>query len=412
MIDDNFIIDFFIDKKRNKIIESHVNDKYMSKHVDIRNYLINRYDSFRGYSEVISRIYHNIENVPKCRYCGKQLKYKNFKTPYGIWCDCKCQLKDPTFIEWRSNSVDYKQAAKKYKKTCIDKYGVPNPSMLKENRDKARKTLKEHYGVEYSFQSEELIEKGRKTKLERYGDENYCNVDKIKQTKSERYGDPGYTNKDKARKTMKKRYGVEYTLQSEELVKKGRQTKLERYGDENYTNRKKCEETMLEKYGVKNSFQLKEYRDKIDYQKGIETKRKNGTLNSSKQEEKFYNILLNFFNKDDIEKQYKDTRYSNDGKCFLCDFYIKSKDLFIELNGHFTHGKHPYDSNDKNDIELLEMIREKSKTKKIYKIFEIVWTKRDVLKRKCAKQNNLNYIEVFGCNFTEDSIKECLNKYI
>jgi len=59
-----------------------------------------------------------------------------------------------------------------------------------------------------------------------------------------------------------------------------------------------------------------------------DTKLKNGTSSSSKPENQLYNILCGFFSAEDVERDYnKDDRYP-----FKCDFYIRSEDLFIELN--------------------------------------------------------------------------------
>ena len=80
---------------------------------------------------------------------------------------------------------------------------------------------------------------------------------------------------------------------------------------------------------------------------------------------------------------------------FECDFYIISKDLFIEYNGHWTHGRHSFNTNCKDDIELLNQWSKKSISSQFYKNAIEVWTIRDVKKRNTAKQNNLNYLEFF-----------------
>ena len=117
------------------------------------------------------------------------------------------------------------------------------------------------------------------------------NIDKIKETKFKKYGNANYVNIEKMKKTMIERYGAKTTLESKELSDKVKKTCIEKYGKEKYIDYNKVEETMLRKYGVKNAFQLKEVRDKIDYEKAINTKRKNGTLNSSKN----FNILWKVF---------------------------------------------------------------------------------------------------------------------
>jgi len=69
--------------------------------------------------------------------------------------------------------------------------------------------------------------------------------------------------------------------------------------------------------------------------------------------------------------------------------------LYIELQGYWSHGYHPFNPNDKNDIERLnELMLRKDKTGYSHAID--VWTVRDVNKRNTAKENNLNYLELFA----------------
>ena len=60
------------------------------------------------------------------------------------------------------------------------------------------------------------------------------------------------------------------------------------------------------------------------------TKKKNGTFNTSKPEIELYEFLQYMYPNSVIIKGYRDNaRYP-----FNCDFYIKSIDEFIELNAH------------------------------------------------------------------------------
>ena len=88
---------------------------------------------------------------------------------------------------------------------------------------------------------------------------------------------------------------------------------------------------------------------------------------------------------------------------FNCDFYFPDSDLYLEINAHWTHGGHPFDSTNKDDLLLLEQW--KKKNTEFYNNAVIVWTVRDVLKRDTAKKNNLNYLEVFT-----DNIEDLINK--
>ena len=116
-------------------------------------------------------------------------------------------------------------------------------------------------------------------------------------------------------------------------------------------------------------------------QKGFETKKKNGTLNTSRIEDE----LTEYFIQCDInfKSQYKSDLYP-----FACDFYLTDYDLYIEIQGTWTHGGHPFDETNKDDIDKLNMW--KSKDNGYYKNAINTWSIRDVKKRKIAKENNLN----------------------
>lgn len=120
-------------------------------------------------------------------------------------------------------------------------------------------------------------------------------------------------------------------------------------------------------------------------------KRQNKTFTTSNPEENYYNSLVNIYGEDDIIRQYTDkTRYP-----FNCDFYIKSIDTFIELNLHWTHGKHPFNPNSETDLERVRFLKEKSKDSAYYANALYVWTDLDVRKASIAKANNLNYEVIY-----------------
>lgn len=88
-------------------------------------------------------------------------------------------------------------------------------------------------------------------------------------------------------------------------------------------NLEKGRETNLKKYGNEFVVRTNECKAKI-----YNTKKEHNTFNTSKPEDLFYEELKKLFTSDDIIRQHKDNiRYP-----FNCDFYIKSLDMFIELN--------------------------------------------------------------------------------
>jgi len=137
---------------------------------------------------------------------------------------------------------------------------------------------------------------------------------------------------------------------------------------------------------IDNPMHIKEYIDKWKQSCKL-SKTMYGT---SKEEIKIYNLLL---------EKYNDTilHYSSSEYPFECDFYIPSLNLYIEYNGHQTHGGHPYNKNDDNDIILAQ---------KLKNIFgsNLTFTKRDPYKRYIAKQNHLNYKELWNIKEAKEYI--------
>lgn len=183
---------------------------------------------------------------------------------------------------------------------------------------------------------------------------------------------------------------------------------LELYGvDHNWKVpkiRETCKRTYKSKTGYENPAQNPEVQTKM-----WKSQKKNNSFRKSKIEDSSYVWLCEEYGVENIKRQYnKDSRYP-----WHCDFYIKSLDLFIEINGMWTHGPHPFDENNPEDLKLLEKWKAKVKTSKFYEKAIDGWTIRDILKRKTAKENNLKYIEIFSGDFTKEfllkTIKDCIN---
>lgn len=110
-----------------------------------------------------------------------------------------------------------------------------------------------------------------------------------------------------------------------------------------------------------------------------------------------YHFLCIKFGELDVVRQYKCSRYP-----FHCDFYIKSLDLFIELNATWLHGGHWFDETDISDLTVLSNWSDKVLLGHMfYSVAIDVWTVRDVKKRRTALANGLNYL-VFWDNDLSD----------
>ena len=387
IITDEFINNYFYGKssfiKRNHI-------KPYSE--EIKTYLDNRFDDSKSIFETIFRIKHNIEVRPKCAYCGGDVLFigKNSK-PYQKYC-CRTCL-----------SNDNVQKIK-------DKYGTTCTLTLDNIKEKSIDTLQKHYGegVTHNWKAkevhkkcvettntkhtrEEINERVRKTKLDRYGDERYVNVEKVKQTKLKKYGDENYTNKEKAKQTCLEKYGVEYAIANKEVRRKIVQSFINHYGVDHPLKVKeiknKIKQTCLEKYGVDHPSKSEIIREKV-----YNTLKKNNTFNSSSIEKEFKKYLTE--HNISFEYQYKTKQYP-----YKCDFYLTKYDLYIEIQGIWTHGQHPFNSNSIEDINKLN--EWKLKNTKYYDSAIQTWTVSDVTKRNIAKRNNLNYLEIFSTNLKD-----------
>lgn len=319
---------------------------------EIKDYLLNRYKDSSCFAESTYRIINKIEYHPTCPKCGNEIfwtKGHGFKK----YCCRSCWAKD-------NSPFKKKEIQQKIKNKFIEKYGTDNVLKLKEFHDKAKQT-----------------------KLEKYGDENY-------------------NNKEKIRQTFLRKYGFTCAAKVSEIRKKQIETAIKKYGG--VFHKEKVSETIQEKYGVKwftLSNKLKERANsKEAIEKGIETRRKNHTFNVSKPEENLYKILIDKYGEDNIIRQYKSFKYP-----WRCDFYVKSKDLYIELQGYYTHGTHPYDENNPKDVKILEELKLKYQDyylqNRKYPQIITIWTEYDVKKREVAKKNKLNFIEEFdSINFS------------
>lgn len=247
--------------------------------------------------KIINNKYPNIKTYLTNRYCDSEslqeslnrIKYNIDIRPVCKICGGKVKYIGKNIFR---NFCSYKCLGNgtnnRRKQTCLEKYGVSTPLKNKEVKEKIKQTCLEKYGETTPLKNKEVKEKIKRTCLEKYGVPNAG----------------------------------------------GSKQSLE-----------KIKQTCLEKYGVKTFCKSEEYlkqKDKI-INKIYYSRKKNGTLNTSKLEEELYLYIKDRF--PSVKRQYKDEkRYP-----FYCDFYIPELDYFIELNGIWTHGKHPYDFNSVED---------------------------------------------------------------
>jgi hypothetical protein len=315
-----------------------------------------------------------------------------------------------TFVQHMADDAFRKELNEKKCATNMTLYGVPYAAQSPVIQAKARATNLRRYGYtnankrpfmrKYLSQvmkknAPMIAAKARKTCLEKYGAEYYGQTAEARKAQSERMRSNLDVFLGKTRATMQKRYGVKYSWESAALRGKAQATMRERYGSTCYVQSDeykerldsimdKVRQTNMSRYGASVYTQSDEYKQNVDdiQSRIIATKRQNGVLNTSSVEEHVKGF-------DDFESQYnKDARYP-----YLCDFYDKDRDLFIEVNASWTHGYHWYDA--ENDANTCKKWKAKSKKSDYYANALDVFTKRDVEKRECARVNNLNYVTLW-----------------
>ena len=209
----------------------------------------------------------------------------------------------------------------------------------------------------------------------------------------------------------------EYRRISEETrVKKLKKTQINLYNGVGLGSQEiyeKATDTLQEKYGVNNAMHIPSVLDDYSspflnvevYKKAVQSKLKNkekmlefykkndiipeNMFKFSSLEKIVFVNLIKKFGKSDVYYQYgihpSDSRYP-----YSCDFYVKSLDLFIEVNVHWSHGGHWFDSNNHDDNLRVSHLSQFDK--KSYKTAIRTWIRDDVRKRITAKKNHLNYL--------------------
>lgn len=131
---DSILINILYPNKRG--IDNNKINKLLT-YSNICEYLKNRYKDSSSIIETIKRIKLNIEEKPKCPYCGKPVMFIGKQTKmFTKYCSNKCRAKDKSKYIWQESQRKY--------------------------------NLK-HYGKEYNFQIDKCKDKRANTLIDKYG---------------------------------------------------------------------------------------------------------------------------------------------------------------------------------------------------------------------------------------------------
>lgn len=419
-ITDQEFLDIFLSKQNHlKILL--LNKPYNKEYKD---WALNRFKDLStedDLREIMCRIRLGLEERPRCPQCGAEIP---FEGGYKTFCSKSCQSKYNTparMNTFKENHNGYTSSfampktRETIKKTNLERYGVEHNFQIESCKAKIRETNMKRYGAPSPLGSKILKEKSKKTWMEKYGTDNPMGSDEVKakvaKTCLERYGDTCVFGSNssilesKVKASMIEKYGTPIPLKNQEIKEKQFATNIERYGARcslsNKEVREKGIKTLLEKYNVTNAYQIPEVRAKVDYEKVSETKRRNGTFNASEPERLLGELLRAEFGEDDVIPQYKSEAYP-----WRSDYYIKSLDFYIELQGFYTHGTHPFTSTDE-DFQIIEDFSTKISEERVQGLIDI-WVISDVIKRNRALEQGLNFLEIFDIRI-ENIIQEVLD---
>ena len=402
---DSIIIKILI--KDDKILTNSVRKINNGKYPNILEYLNSRYDDSDCMTETIRRIEYKLEERPVCKWCGGHVSFNGYhkgSMHYSACCCSSCHAKYTKDKRFETNIKKYGRknfgSAEKVKEYWISHYGVDNPAKTDFVKKKMRETNLRKYGFNCSSKSEIVKEKTKQTCLKRYGVEYAGQIEEAKE---------------KSKKTCLEKYGSEYYIGSKDCLEKTIEFSKQNYNVDWFTKseeiKNKAKETMLRRYGVEYSMQIPKNKEYMSYlmssyemqERRYNTMKRNHTFNSSSAEEELFLYIKSRFPK--VVRQYKDkNRYP-----YFCDFYIPELDYFIELQGYYTHGKHPFDPNSNEDLQLIEYYKKKygEDCQPI-----TIWSIKDVEKRDCAKRNHLNFKEVWSLEDGKNFVNDLYSVYI
>ena len=151
----------------------------------------------------------NLNKTKEEKELQKQRSKESFQKRFGV--DNYSQTR-----EWKEKIKEaYKDGSlaneqqEKYKKTCIEKFGVENVFQSEEIKEKIKQTNIEIYGCEFASQNEDIKKKIKDTIKEVYGVDSFNSLPEIQEKKKQ---------------TSIKTYGYEHPTQSPEIKLKTRET--------------------------------------------------------------------------------------------------------------------------------------------------------------------------------------------
>lgn len=323
------------------------------------------------YGEFLHLLQHNW-NMPVCRHCGKLLKYNH---GYKTYCSIKCarpyqNTTDAATKTWHRNRdiVDSQVSINTGELSLYDKEYV---SLLVNNGKLTKHFISAKTSKDPSYANIRYWLSHRIPWSKGWSETVYCVYHGIT-------AQPHCTKCSNPVKyiSFEKGYRGHCSTQCSTSDKKIKD-KISKANKENAEQRAK-------KISANKQSRTSEQIKKETY-KVFLSKKQNGTIGKSRIEDILADYILAKF--PDMKRHHRTKHYP-----FACDYYIPSIDVYIELQGLWTHGGKPYEGTAEDDRTVQTW---RDKHTKYYDAAIETWTVRDVKKRETAKKNKLNYYELF-----------------
>lgn len=195
------------------------NSRYIKKNFPDEYRIIITYPG-KTFPEQLYNYFHNSPNHI-CPICGKDTPFRNIMYGYSEFCSTTCS--------YRSES-----RTQKAQQTCMERYGVKNPSQSEIIQKKKEETCLKNHGVRYWIQDND---KFKSSMLEKYGVTNPSYLDDVKRKREETcLKNHGVKNvlgtpeiREKAIAAVELKYGVKYSFLNEEVKQKAIKTKRKKF---------------------------------------------------------------------------------------------------------------------------------------------------------------------------------------
>ena len=154
---------------------------------------------------------------------------------------------------------------------------------------------------------------------------------------------PGKSSVVEAKRTATclNRYGAKSPMQVEQFKERRRRNTLAKYGVENTSQLSividKMHATNIARYGAKSPLKNPDVYAKVDWALAVkrnhESMKRNNSFRKSNAEDKMYELLVERFGVEDVERQAKPSMTN-----WPIDLYVKSIDVWIQVDGVYWHG--------------------------------------------------------------------------